>query len=91
MALHPSQQISFDSFRNSVAVSVGGGDVTLQSPCRAFYVGGAGAVALRLVGDLGAGGADVTFLAMIPGTIYYLRVAIFRQTSTTATGIVALY
>lgn len=61
-------------------------DLTV-APCRALWVGGAGAVAVILADDT----SGVTFSAVPAGTL--LRVAAKRvlSTGTTATAILALY
>jgi hypothetical protein len=88
MGAPASQQITQDSARKAIAVNATGGDVTLVTPCRAIYIGVSGSLTCRLVGDSG-GGADVTFVGLIAGTVYPFRVAIFR--SGAPASILALY
>ena len=82
---------SWDSVRSSVTVDVSAADVALSPPCAAFSVGTSGAVAVRLAGDSGASGADVTLSGLLAGEVYRFEIAVFRQAGATATGIVALY
>lgn len=53
---------------------------------KAIYVGGAGDITLRAIGDT----ADVVFKALPVGTIIPLRVKYIRNTGTTAAFIVGL-
>lgn len=68
------------------AVAVTKSDSTVLD-CIAFYVGGAGNVAIIAKGDTAA----VTLTAIIPGTIYNIACNKIMSTNTTATAIVALY
>jgi len=61
-------------------------DSDLTTFTRALYVGGAGNLSLRLVGD----SADVTFTAVPAGTTLAVRCRRVNSTSTTATSIVGL-
>ncbi len=58
-------------------------DLTLVS--RALYVGGGGAISV-----ITAGGQTVTLSGVVTGSILPIRVSRVRNTSTTATNIVAL-
>lgn len=58
-------------------------DITRNS--RGIYVGGAGNLAVTMVG-----GGNVTFVGVAAGTILPIRVSRVLSTSTTATSIVAL-
>jgi hypothetical protein len=55
--------------------------------CKAFYVGGAGNVAIKT--DSGA--TAVTFTAVIVGHVYEIECYNIMATNTTATAIVALW
>lgn len=69
------------------AVAVTPSDSTdLTNPARALYVGGSGDVNL----DTG-NGTTIVFTNIVGGTILPIRVKRVRATSTTATGIIALY
>lgn len=58
----------------------------LPTVTKAFYVGGAGDVTLRAVGDM----ADVTFKNIAAGSIIDVRVQAVRVAGTTATFLVGL-
>jgi hypothetical protein len=53
---------------------------------RALYVGGAGDVALRLMG-----GAEVTFRGLQAGSMIPIRADMVRSAGTTATGLIGLW
>lgn len=55
-------------------------------PCRGIYVGGAGNMVVVM-----ADGNAITLTGVTAGTIYALRAIRVNSTSTTATGLVALY
>lgn len=57
-----------------------------NGPCKAIYVTGAGNVAVNLVG-----GGTATLTSMVAGQILPISVSRIKSTSTTATGIFALY
>jgi hypothetical protein len=59
--------------------------VDLEYTSRALYVGGAGAVAVTMLG-----GDAVTFSGVLAGTILPIRVTRVKSTGTTATLILAL-
>lgn len=59
--------------------------VSFTETPRGIYVGGAGAVVALL------GGVAITFLAVPAGTILPIKPTRINATSTTATGLVALY
>lgn len=69
----------------AVAIDVSGGNQTLGTGCRAFYVGGTGDLAVTM-----HGGGDATFVGLPAGTILPINAATVLQTGTTATGIIAL-
>jgi hypothetical protein len=74
----------------TVAIDVSGGDQTLGTglgPALGIYVGGNGNLVCRLKNDT----ADTTFTGLIAGNVYYLAVAIIRQTGTTVTNSRVLY
>lgn len=71
----------------TVAVSVGGGDQTLTDVGRGIYVGGAGNLVCRLVGD----SADSTFTGLTAGSYYPWAISIIRQTGTTITNSLILF
>ena len=54
-------------------------------PCRALFVGGAGALAV-----IDGSGAAVTLTGVVAGTVLPLEVSRVKATGTTATNIVAL-
>jgi hypothetical protein len=70
------------------AVAVTKSDSTILN-CTAFYVGGAGNVAIIAKGD--PAGTAVTLTAIIPGTVYNIACERIMSTNTTASAIVALY
>lgn len=53
---------------------------------RALYVGGAGDVALRMLG-----GDEVTFRGLAAGTLMPIRADMVKRDGTTATGLVGLW
>lgn len=77
--------MDYFSARNAYAVTTSD-TVALTSIPQAIYVGGAGAIVMRLMGDT----ADVTFTAVPAGTTLYVRPQYIRATGTVATAIVAL-
>lgn len=80
-----SQQVTFDSGRQAVAVNATASDVQLATPCRAFYCGVSGSATVRFARDT----ADVTLVGLVAGQVYPLRISIFR--SGAPASIVALY
>lgn len=71
--------------RNAFAITPS--DATdFTNPILAFYVGGAGNVAVVTVG-----GHVVTLTACIVGTVYYIRCKRINATNTTATLLVGLW
>lgn len=58
----------------------------LATPSRGLWIGGAGAVTVRLIGDT----ADVVFSGIAAGTMLPVRATHVRSTGTTATLIVAV-
>lgn len=74
-----------DPAEHGVAVTPNdGADLSFNS--RALWVGGAGAISVRMVGD----SADVLLSGIPAGTLLPIRVSRVRATGTTATLIVAL-
>ena len=73
-----------DSYERAVAVSPS--DSTIVD-CEAFYVGGAGNVAIVAK----RGGSAVTLTAVVVGAVYPIACSKIMSTNTTATAIVALY
>ena len=71
--------------RQSVPISVGGGDQTLATPGRCVYVSTTGNLACRLVGDA----ADSTW-SNLPVGWHPLEVSIIRSAGTTIAGNVGL-
>lgn len=74
----------------SVAIDVSGGDQNLGTGLGStlgVYVGGNGNLVCRLKND----SADSTFTGLVAGNVYYLSVAIIRQTGTTITNSRVLY
>ena len=69
------------------ATAVTKSDTTVLTDVRGLYVGGAGDVAVILVGD----SAAVTFSAVPVGTILPVCAKKVMETNTTATLIIALY
>jgi hypothetical protein len=59
---------------------------TLPVVTRALYVGGAGDVALRLMG-----GAEVTFRGLQAGSLLPIRADMVKSAGTTATGLIGLW
>lgn len=70
---------------NAVAITPNDG-ADLATTTRAFYIGGAGNVAVILARD----SASVTLTALAVGVVHPLRVKRVLATGTTATGIVGL-
>ena len=58
-----------------------------QGPCEAIYVGGTGGTVVVVTPD----GVARTFTGMAAGGIYPIQAIRVNNTSTTATGLVALY
>lgn len=75
---------SLSSFKRAVAISYGSGDQTLAIPGKGIYISSAGSLVVRLR----SGASDVTFTGLLVGTVYNIEVAIIRQTSSTAAGLV---
>jgi hypothetical protein len=71
-------------FINAVAVTPG--DATNIMETDSLYIGGAGAVAVRM-----EGGSNATFAAVPAGTTLNVRANRVLATGTTATNILALY
>ncbi len=69
---------------NAAAISIGGGDQTVDPPCRGVYISGAGTLVVRLQ----QGTADTTFTGLLAGTIYPLRVKAIRNSGTNAAGLI---
>jgi hypothetical protein len=67
------------------AVAVTASDATVFEVCRALYVGTGGNLAVRM-----SDGTAVTFTNVSAG-IFPIQVDMVKSTSTTATGIIALY
>lgn len=76
-----------DSFERAVAVTP---DDNAVLDCEAFYVGGAGNVAI-VPKRSGSGGAAVTLTGCLAGNVYRIAAYKIMATNTTATSIVALY
>lgn len=71
----------------SYAAAVTPSDVTVfESSTRGLYVGGTGDLAVTM-----EGGAVVTFVSVLAGSILPLRCTKVMSTNTTATAIVALF
>lgn len=70
----------------SVVIDVSSADQTLATPARGIYVGVAGNLVCRLVGD----STDRTFTGLLAGSFYPFALSIVRKTSTTVTSCVAL-
>lgn len=73
-----------DSYTKAAAVTPS--DSTVLK-CKAFYVGGAGNVAVKTDADATA----VTFTAVLVGHVYRVECYNIMSTNTTATAIVALW
>jgi hypothetical protein len=73
-----------DGYTKAVAVTTS--DSTVLD-CLAFYVGGAGNVAITPLG----GSAAVTLTGCLAGHVYRIAANKIMSTNTTATAIVALY
>lgn len=58
-----------------------------NGPCEALYVGGTGGTVVAVL----PGGAAITFSGAVAGAMYPVKAIRVNNTSTTATGIVALY
>jgi hypothetical protein len=69
----------------AVAIDVSVSDQVLLLGCRAFYVGGAGNLAVTM-----RGGGNVTFTGLQAGTILPVNAAAVLNSGTTATGVIAL-
>jgi len=59
---------------------------TNSNPCVAFYVGGAGNLAVTT-----ANGDNVTLNGLLAGHIYPIQCTVMKATGSTATNIVALF
>ena len=68
------------------AVSVTAGSTITKTPTRALYIGSAGNIKVKM-----ASGNDATLTGLVAGSIYPFAVTYVYSTSTTASGIVALY
>jgi len=69
-----------------VAVDVFGGDQALGRTARAFWIGGAGNLALTM-----DDGSALTFTALPAGFLLPVQATVVKQTGTTATGVLALF
>ena len=58
----------------------------LEAITRGIYVGGAGNIAVVMLG-----GGSVTFVGVLAGTILPIRVTRVKDTNTTATSLIGLY
>jgi hypothetical protein len=68
------------------AATITPADSDLDDVTRAVYVGGAGDLAVQMLG-----GEIVTFVAVPAGSLLPIRVKQIRSTNTTATSIVSLF
>lgn len=73
--------------RSSVAIDISATDHNLETSCRGIYVGGAGNIICRLVGD----SSDRTFSNVLAGTVLPVQASKITRTGTTATLMVALF
>ena len=73
--------------RNSAVVTPHASNEVNTVEPRGLYVGGAGNITMRLVGDI----ADVVWTAVPAGTLLPVRVQYIRATGTTATNMVVVY
>jgi len=69
----------------AVAIDVSGGNQALPLGCRAFYIGGAGNLAVTMWG-----GGDITFSGLTAGSILPIRASAVLNSGTTATLVRAL-
>lgn len=69
-----------------VEVDVSGGDQTFGRRTRAFYIGGAGALAVTM-----DEGNDLTFTGLTAGTILPVQATAVLNSGTTATDVIALF
>lgn len=69
-----------------VAIDVSGGDQDLAKTARAFWIGGAGNLAL-VMDD----GSELTFVALPAGYLLAAQATAVKQTGTTATDVLALF
>ena len=77
---------SSESARAAVAINYSSGDQTLTKCSRGVYVTTSGTLVVRLADDT----ADATFTGLLAGQWYPLAVAIVRQTSSTAAGLLLM-
>lgn len=75
---------SSEPARDATAISYGGGDQILTKASRAIYISTAGNLAVRFADSAG----DVTLTGLLAGQVYSFALAIIRQTSSTAAGVV---
>jgi hypothetical protein len=69
-----------------VAVDVSGGDQAFARTTRAFWVGGAGALAVVM-----EDGSEITFSGITAGSLMPIQAKSVKQTGTDASSVVALF
>jgi len=78
--------MSYTSDPGKFAAAVTPSDVTVLTPTRALWIGGAGNITVKMLGD----GATVLF-SNLPVGIFPIQVIQVLSTGTTATAITALW
>ena len=73
--------------RNAYAITAHDSNEVGTHLPRMLYVGGAGNITMRLIGDE----TDVVFNGVAAGTTLNVRPRLIKATGTTATGLVGLY
>lgn len=88
LPLKDGWDVNADQLRGAVAsLGITGSDQTPARASRGVYIGGAGNLVCRLVGDT----ADSTFVGLTAGSYYPLEIAFIEGTGTTITNSLLLF